>query len=757
MNAMQNLINEGFIIFTFEGLTTYLNKLGIEKKQIIKMRKWEKINETNFIDFINPDHKGFALITGKMSNVTVIDFDDYDVYQELILEKPEIKNIRTIRTRNGVHLYCKYDEAVKTTTDGFRTYKKVDIRNDDGIVFCPPTKYKLLNGTYAVYEDLGGEILPIPECLMLDLKNAELPQKKEKREIIIKDNSNEEMVNLQFIDNAITSGLLNFKATSGSYDDWRDTGFIFKHTSPTEKGFELFDKFSKINDTLYDKDYTKAFWKSIKQTDKPLTIKTLKSWIKQQKYDITQDKIFVSSDKEAGDYLYDKLKDRLVYCCKTLYFKNGNKWINDEKEMKILLRDYVMCSNIYRANDKNAVIPYSQNISNAKNAVEVIIGIAYNNTDNGFYDKFATSTKTKLCFNDGVLNLKTKKFTLWENIPANEEVFTTFTINRDYNEVRNDPMIKKVYEDVFVKIFGNDAKRALNMYARAMAGHVEDKAWGLFIGSRNCGKGVIENFFKQTFQNYISSINTEVFLCERVANGGDSAKKLSWMFALEFSRLTFTQESPAESANLKIDGNKIKKLASGGDTISARKNYQDERELKVQSTLMFNANDFLPITPMDTMETCVTFASTKQFKTQEFINSRRENCALEQEISMYQIADPNIKLMCSTKDWMDALVHLVMDYYVDKAVPFVNQFLEDDTNTNLMATILSVFEITKDRKDKISNKDLKDWTASNGISFGTKLKPMLKNWGCSDYRLNTGERGMQGLRLIVKEPIENEE
>jgi hypothetical protein len=413
------------------------------------------------------------------------------------------------------------------------------------------------------------------------------------------------------------------------------------------------------------------------------------------------------------------------------------------------LRDFVLSSNVYKNGEKGPARPFAQNVSDANHIVDVILGIAINNSDDDFYEKFLTTTKAKLCYKNGVLNFKTKTFTLWENICKAEEVFTPFLISRNFNPMRNEEVIQLVRREIFEKIFGDDFQRALSFYSRGLAGHVEDKIWGLFIGARNCGKGVIENYFKQSFQRYITSINATEFLCERSTEGGDSAKKLSWMMDLEFSRLTFTQECKFDSSNknVKIDGNKIKKLASGGDVLSARKNYKDEREFKIQSTLTFNANDFPPISPQDTMETCTSFSSIKQFKTQDYISQRQIEGATDLELSLYEVGDSDIKYKCSSTLYMDALVHLMLDNYVTKPVAIVNKFVEDSTDTNLIAKILSAFEITKRPDDKVGNIELKTWCAENDISLGNKLKPYLKGWGCSEFKSGS-RRGVQGLKLI---------
>jgi len=55
---------------------------------------------------------------------------------------PELKEYKTIQTNKGFHIWFKFDPDFKTTTDGFSDYEGVDIRNQGGVVFCPPTTYK---------------------------------------------------------------------------------------------------------------------------------------------------------------------------------------------------------------------------------------------------------------------------------------------------------------------------------------------------------------------------------------------------------------------------------------------------------------------------------------------------------------------------------------------------------------------------------------------------------------------------------------
>jgi hypothetical protein len=159
-----------FIYYTFPKIDMYLNSKGEEKKRPVGMPNWRDIDENNYKKFINKDHHCRAILTGKISDITVIDYDDIESYNRMVEEYPDLRNHKTIKTKKGVHIYCKYDETVLTTTNASDKYAGIDIRNDSAVVFAPPTKYKLLDGTIIAYEDLGGEILPIPDIIRNNLK-----------------------------------------------------------------------------------------------------------------------------------------------------------------------------------------------------------------------------------------------------------------------------------------------------------------------------------------------------------------------------------------------------------------------------------------------------------------------------------------------------------------------------------------------------------------------------------------------------------
>ena len=269
-----------YVNFTFQSLKEEVGKNKTNKK-ILGMPAWKDITKENHKNYIKKEHKGHAILTGKMSGITVFDFDIPEVYYKFVELYPKLKTYKTIKTKNGFHVYCNYDEDIKTTTDGFMHDKGVDIRNDDAIVFAPPCQRVLLDGNIFTYEDLGGDIFPVPEIFIDNMKQLEDTTDNDSivsNEIV--SSTSICAADAKYIKEAIEKGWLNDMANA-SYDEWRNVGFAIKHTLG-DQGRQLFHQFSKINEK-YDNEYTDKFWDTIKQGKKPLTLGSIKYWVRQYK------------------------------------------------------------------------------------------------------------------------------------------------------------------------------------------------------------------------------------------------------------------------------------------------------------------------------------------------------------------------------------------------------------------------------------------------------------------------------------------
>lgn len=115
----------------------------------------------------------------------------------------------------------------------------------------------------------------------------------------------------------------------------------------------------------------------------------------------------------------------------------------------------------------------------------------------------------------------------------------------------------------------------LHRLSRATAGEIYDKLWHVCIGERNSGKGVLCNLLEWAFECFVDTFSAESFQIKHLGSNGDAAKAQSWISSLEFVRVALSNEIQLGfNGNARVDGNIVKRLASGGDRIETRTNYQ---------------------------------------------------------------------------------------------------------------------------------------------------------------------------------------
>jgi hypothetical protein len=110
--------------------------VGIDKKPLIQWQKYQKIRATEteinqwWLDF---PEANVGIVTGKLSNVTVIDVDDPSLLKDVSF--PETF---TVETGRGKHFYYIYTESRNTVNVGG---KKIDLRSEGGYVIAPPSRH----------------------------------------------------------------------------------------------------------------------------------------------------------------------------------------------------------------------------------------------------------------------------------------------------------------------------------------------------------------------------------------------------------------------------------------------------------------------------------------------------------------------------------------------------------------------------------------------------------------------------------------
>ena len=140
----------------------------------------------------------------------------------------------------------------------------------------------------------------------------------------------------------------------------------------------------------------------------------------------------------------------------------------------------------------------------------------------------------------------------------------------------------------------------------------------MMLGERDSGKGALQEVNTKACGPYVNTINANAFLLQQNASA-DAAKALSWSLGCEYARQTYTNEVKCDTASrsVRLDGNMLKSFQSGGDPISARQNYVNERTFRVATKLIMNLNDIPDVTPRDAVSTLVLIKFPYKFVSAE--------------------------------------------------------------------------------------------------------------------------------------------
>jgi hypothetical protein len=381
-----------------------------------------------------------------------------------------------------------------------------------------------------------------------------------------------------------------------------------------------------------------------------------------------------------------------------MFFKRNHIWESDEMEIHNCILSHILNSNIKKAGKKEDV-SYAQNVKSAEAIRKAVLSLLRLNSsaDDEFYDKLHTTTKGRLCFKDGVLDLPTKKFYLWDDVDF--EYYSTLMIPIDFAEQFKNPnsaLCDEIIQSVFEPLFADKIPTVLHFLSRAIAGHSEDKNWSSYLGNRDCGKGVIFGLLKGAFGDYVRSFDISKVMYERNRQDiSEVSRKQYWLIDFEFTRLGISQETPDRNSKMLINSKMWKAMCGGGDTLVARRNYDRvDTYFNIDTTFMAFGNDVLNFDTNDVYEHGVQFSSCVKFRSQEEIEHVRANCIDPLEWANLRVADPLIKSKCATHEWRMAIIHILINAYRNDPV-CVEEEVDDEDEVPLRRRILELYQITK--------------------------------------------------------------
>lgn len=423
------------------------------------------------------------------------------------------------------------------------------------------------------------------------------------------------------------------------------------------------------------------------------SLKNLNKHLKIENININIDS---NDENEIIESFFESNKNLIFYSKSQLWYKDDIfVWRNKPETVENLVFQW-LCNNYPN-------MPISKKSPMAKAIIKVASEYC---RDEYFHQKFLTSTKGKLCYKNGVLDIASRKFYEWDTDEA-KNIFTKTSISYDY-ELCSQEVKKELIDKIFNSIFNGNKeliKEHLTCIIRALSG-CTDKYFSVWIGARNSGKGVLTLLYSSCFDGFVGPFDANNLIKVRKTTS-DNARNNSWKIPFSIFRLVIGNEMTI-SHGAYIDGIDIKQIASGGDNVIARKLHCDEVEYKMEGHMLIMVNDISDIKPTDTYENMlyIDMPCAFQFK--------------ETELAIRKDPDYNIKDFVIKKEVHLALIDLLLDSYGPadyKIVIKEAEKINEDDNINELEKIRECFNITNIVTDRLTIKEVDDILKNNNLIF----------------------------------------
>ena len=424
----------------------------------------------------------------------------------------------------------------------------------------------------------------------------------------------------------------------------------------------------------------------------------------------------VWNDNDAAEVVY-KEYPHWVYCRGELfvYDKTTGKWSSDEIihwSVIMSLTDKLFVLN----EDKDGNITRSKlSYGNTENLIKKLPKLIKTMCrDDNWYDNNQLSSLGKILFPNGYYDFKTGLFHEKDKDGFNNpEIMFLDRIYNDFEPFTDEDMVymetikKRFFHDPLGENMGN--YMILNL-ARALAGDLVKRiCFGL--GPTNCGKSVLVKAVTLSCGGYAGTFNAENLAYRQ--SSADEAALMRWVLGLCSKRFIFSNEIKSTTD---LNGNLMKKISSGGDSIIGRMMCMNETEVVPQFMAFVMANDLPKIKPYDDAVNgrCKVFSYQKQFvadPTNEF------------ELKM----DPNIEKEMVTKRFQQCFVGLLLkEYLAFKDCDFIetepiqmitskDEWIQEEKSYVTMLT--NEFELTNNPKDWVLSTDIQKWIDDNKLGI----------------------------------------
>tara|TARA_R110000824_G_scaffold279586_1_gene467791 strand:- start:1076 stop:3430 length:2355 start_codon:yes stop_codon:yes gene_type:complete len=354
-----------------------------------------------------------------------------------------------------------------------------------------------------------------------------------------------------------------------------------------------------------------------------------------------------------------------------------------------------------------------------------------------------------ISFENGYWDYKKNRFILYEEDPDYD---TINKIERDFTYMPVGHQKREaLFDRVFYKMFAcspdnpeNPDYRAMEDFLHEMgivfAGIISQKRWYNIRGERDSCKGVYDLLMRNAFGAYVGSFNSSSFALD--TKNQDPELQQKFLLKNRHARIATAQEAPS----CWLDGNLIKKVSSGGDTIDARNLFKNTETFQNVCKYMWLLNDEPRIKPVDTVKTRWGYHMKSQFVDDP------ETVFKMKGIKYYKKDDDIKDVFCNDPEILNAFCSVLFDYYNRTDTAFPKELRDnDDGNQDPVSEAHRLFNFGE-HDSIIPNNELKQIYTNNKDSFDnfSHMKRILKQLGADEYKVKS-IRGLRGVALKMED------
>jgi hypothetical protein len=433
----------------------------------------------------------------------------------------------------------------------------------------------------------------------------------------------------------------------------------------------------------------------------------------------------VNNDLEAVEKIY-KIYPHWVYCKGELFVFdfNSGMWVNDKTSYINIIKLHTEYLHTMYVDKNNKLVRNGTNsYGSSSSLMEKMIPLLKTmNMNDDWLKQKQSSSLGKILFHNGYYDYKKCKFYSKEEFGFNPDILFMGRIHHSFEEFNSEDMdyMDDIKHRLFYLALGEEVGNYLLLnLSKGLAGDTMKRI--LFgLGVTNCGKSVLTSAMMLSCGDYVGSFNAENLAYNKSTS--DEAQQMRWCLLLRFKRLIFSNEM---KANIELNGNFIKKISSGGDTLIGRQHCKAEEEFIPHFLPIVFANDMMKITPYDdavsTRVRCISY--------------KKEFC--DEPTNAFQLQmDSNLKDELKTLRFQKVFVGLLIKTYMEysnglltEAEPLEvmnskTEWISQDKSP--IDTFLNDYELTNDTADFVTSKSIEEWILSNklGISmtkFGMEM------------------------------------